>query len=310
MKVAAFTVDVDEIDQYFSIHGLEFPPGKVAHLAYDVALPRLLEFANRLDLPVTLFVVGHDLQRSSAANTLRSFVGRGDELGNHTLSHQYDISRLAAAERRAQIAEGAAAIVEATGFRVRGFRAPGYTLSQGMIDDLGSLGYEYDSSVFACPSYYAAKACVLGAQRVIGRRSASILDSPKVLLAPNEPYRVGTPYYRRGSGLREVPITLTKRLRLPFIGTTLGLLAGGALGVSKVRWFTRGVSELQTVNLELHAIDFLSVEDGLAPLAKLQPGLGVPWRQKAAAFEVVVTELGQAGFVWRTLRELAASAVA
>src|SRR5690606_15296356 len=128
---AAFSVDLDEISEYYAIHGLGSAPDDVAHLVYRVALPRLLEFAQGLDLPITLFVIGRDLSWAPAAEALKPFVARGDELGNHTFGHAYDVSRWASSERRAQVERGAQAIRAACGVNPRGFRAPGYTLSDG-----------------------------------------------------------------------------------------------------------------------------------------------------------------------------------
>lgn len=309
LRVAALSVDLDEITEYYAIHALGHAPDAVAHLVYRVALPRLFEFADQLDLPLTLFVIGRDLRWAPAGEILKRFVQRGDELGNHTLDHAYDVSRWPTAERRAQLDRAAQALRATCGFDPRGFRAPGYTLSDALIADLTDLDYAYDSSVFACPLYYAAKASVLAGQRLLQRRSKSILDRPSVLLAPTQPYRLGTPYFRVGNGLREIPIALTRRLRLPFFGTTLGLLGRGAFGEDKARWFTRRMQGLPVVNLELHGIDFLDIDDGLAALHLLQPGLDVPWKQKQAAYAVAVDQLRGTGHRWLTLQELALAAL-
>ena len=56
-----------------------------------------------------------------------------------------------------------------------------------------------------------------------------MLDTPGVLLSPREPYRVGRPYWRRGQGLLELPIQVTRGPRIHYIGTTL-TLAGPTAG--------------------------------------------------------------------------------
>lgn len=308
-RLAAFSIDLDEIGEYFAIHGLGTTPAAIAHSVYDTALPRILEFATAAELPLTLFVIGRDLERSLSAALLEGFVRRGDELGNHTLDHAYDVSRWPGEKRREQITGAAERIHAATGQRPRGFRAPGYTLSHGLLRDLQELGYEYDSSVFPCPAYYAAKAAVLGMQRLRGRESASVLDSPAVLRAPLQPYRLGEPYYRRGDGLREIPIALTRWVRLPFFGTSIGLLARGPLGARKVAYFARALGDVPSVNLELHGIDFLDDHDGLETLRGLQPGLTIPWTRKAEAYLEVVRSLRGRGYSWLTVQELAREAL-
>lgn len=304
LRLASFSVDLDEIGEYFAIHGLDQPTAEQARMVYQVALPRLLNFATAVDLPVTLFVVGRDVQRLGASNALMPFVRRGDELGNHSHDHRYNLTRLSPALRREQVERGGAAIQEATGVLPRGFRAPGYTLSDGLVADLQELGYAYDSSLFTCPPYYAAKAASLALGRLRGRRSAAILDSPRVLFAPTQPYRVGDRYRARGAGLREIPISVTPGLRLPYIGTTLSLLAATRLGPTPALALTRMMERSPVINLELHGIDFLDVDDGLQLLASYQHDLRVPWRRKLEAFSAVVGRLRTVGYRWSSLLEL------
>lgn len=308
-RLAAFSVDLDEIAEYYAIHGLGEAPQSCARAVYELALPRLMEFATELDLPLTLFVIGRDLAVPGSAVALQRFVKRGDELGNHTLDHAYDVSRWSRGPRRCQIQVAATIIRDATGYQPVGFRAPGYTLSDGLVQDLADLGYRYDSSVFSCPSYYGAKALVMAAQVVSGRQSKAILGSPSVFLAPTSPYQTGERYYQRGNGIVEIPITLTRRLRLPVIGTTLGMLAGGRFKRRVTRWLTQGLSSYDVINLELHGIDFLDAADGLSALKSLQPGLAAPWRRKLEVYGDLVEDLRRRGYRWVTLREVACAAV-
>ncbi len=226
-RLCAVSVDLDEIPNYFAIHGLPEPRGPERSLVYDVAIDRLLELAADLSIPLTLFAIGSDLARSESAERLREAHQAGCEIANHTLDHPYDFVRLGRSEMVRQVAAGARAIEHAVGARPVGFRAPGYTVTDEVMAVLTELGVEYDSSVFPCPAYWGAKAAALGAIALRGRRSRSILDTPAVLLAPTRPYRVGRPYWRRGAGLLELPVQVTRGPRLPFFGTSVTL--GGPL---------------------------------------------------------------------------------
>lgn len=300
MRLCALSVDLDELPNYHAIHGLSPPEGAAAHLVYDVALRRLRDFAATAEVPLTLFAIGRDLARSASARALADLASRGHEVGNHTLDHRYDLTRLAPDEQRRQIEGGAAAIEAATGRRPTGFRAPGYTVTDGLYDVLEELGVGYGSSVFPCPAYYLAKAAALGVIRARGRSSHSVLDDPRVLLAPTRPYRVGRPYQRRGQGLLELPVQVTRGPRLPFIGTTLTLL--GARGA---RLLTRMVVGEPLVNLELHGIDVLDADDGFPELRQHQPDARVPHVQKLLALGAVVDELRRAGYAFVRLDEAA-----
>lgn len=303
MKLCTVSVDLDEIPNYFAIHGLPEPTGPEKSLVYDLAVDRLQAFASQVSIPLTLFAIGSDLARPEAAAKLRALCHRGTEIANHSLDHRYDLVRLGRDEIRRQIEQGATAIERATGVRPTGFRAPGYTISDQVFDALADLGVAYDSSVFPCPAYWAAKTLAIGLIGLRGRTSRSIVGTPAVLAAPTHPYRVGRPYWRRGTGLLELPIQVTRGARLPFIGTyaTLG-------GPRVARGLARMCVGDPLVNLELHGIDVLDVADGLGALRAHQPDVRVPRARKLEAFAAIVDELRKRGYAFVTLREAAEAA--
>jgi hypothetical protein len=303
MPLCALSVDLDEIPNYHAIHGLPAPTGPGATAVYDVALSRLEAFARAEGIPLTLFAIGADLVRPESAQRLSEMATLGHEVANHTLDHRYDLTRLDRPEIRRQIAEGAAAIERATGEHPTGFRAPGYTVNDTVFDVLRELGVAYGSSVFPSPPYYLAKAAKLAGIRLTGRTSRSVLDTPEVLRAPTRPYRVGRPYWTRGSdpnGVLELPVQVTRGPRLPFIGTTVTLA-----GPLRARWLTRLVVGEPLVNLELHGIDVLDADDGFPELRGHQPDARVPHRRKLEALSAVVETLRDAGYSFVRLDEAA-----
>jgi len=299
MRLAAVSIDLDEIHHYHAIHGL--PAAAAAgHAGYDVALPRAAAWAKGLDLPLTLFVVGRDLDRPANAESIREHQRKGHEIGNHSLSHRYELTVLPRAEMEAEVDGGLRAVERVTGARPAGFRAPGYLLNDELADVVRAVGAEYDSSVFPSPPYYAAKAAKLFAMRLRGRASHSVLDSPSVLRAPTRPYRLGRPYWQAGTGLLELPIQVTPGTRLPFIGTSLVLA-----GPDGARLLTRTVLGEPFVNIELHLIDFLGQDDGLTDLAPHQPDVRVPFARKVQALTATVELLRERGFGFVRLDEAA-----
>ena len=302
MRLCAVSVDLDEIPNYFAIHGLPEPEGPAKTLVYDVAIDRLRDLAEELAVPFTLFAIGSDLARPEAAAQLREARGAGFEIANHSLDHRYDLVRLERGAMAQQIEEGARAIERAVGERPAGFRAPGYTITDEVFEVLGDLGVQYDASVFPCPAYWGAKAAAMGGIRLRGRRSRSVLDSPAVLLAPTQPYQVGRPYWKRGKGLLEIPVQVTRGPRLPFIGTSVTL--GGPI-------LARGLARMCVgeafVNLELHGIDVLDAADGLGALRPYQPDVRVPLARKLESLRAAISELRAHGYEFLTMAELGAS---
>ncbi len=145
-----------------------------------------------------------------------------------------------------------------------------------------------------------AKATALAAIRVRGRKSHSILDRPDVLRAPTRPYRIGRPYWKAGTGMLELPIQVTRGPRLPYIGTTLTLA-----GPDRARWLTRLVVGEPLVNLELHGIDVLDVDDGLEALRRHQQDVRTPHARKLETLGAVVELLRGEGYAFVRLDEAA-----
>lgn len=300
MRLAAVSVDLDEISCYANIYGLDAPDEHAVRAIYRHALPRISSLFSDEAIEATFFAVGADVDEENGEK-LRALRDAGHEIANHSLSHRYDLTRCDRDVIHAEIAGGIDAIRRAVGERPVGFRAPGYTMSDVVFEVLSDLGVRYDASVFPCPAYQAAKAAAIGAIRVRGRRSHSIVDDPRLLTAPADPYRVGRPYWRRGDGLLELPIGVSRGLRLPYIGSTVVL--SGPRGAELL---TRAIVGRPLVSLELHGIDLADAEqDGLSFLAPYQLDLRRTAAAKEAALRRALSVLRDAGYRFVTLREAA-----
>jgi peptidoglycan-N-acetylglucosamine deacetylase len=290
MGFLCVSVDLDEIDCYHAIHGLSFPPEKdAARAVYTRALPRIARFFEETEIKGTFFAVGRDLDLPGNAQKISELFRTGNEIANHTQSHFYNFSLLSADEQAREIEAAGAAVFRATGVAPRGFRAPGYNINLGIVSLLARQGYSYDSSVFPCPSYYAAKAAAIGIKQLAGRTSKSVLGDPRVLGAPVTPYRMGEGgiWTRGENGLKELPITVVTKARLPFIGTSVAI--SGRLGA---KMLAKSAAALPVVNLELHGMDFLDADtDDLTYLKAHQTDLRVPLKKRTAALEVAIKTL-------------------
>ncbi|HET7541988.1 MAG TPA: polysaccharide deacetylase family protein [Polyangiaceae bacterium] len=289
MRLCSVSIDLDEVAHYSAIHGLAV--SDECNAVFDLALERILDFAAGLALPLTLFVIARDLDRPQNVGVLKRAVEYGHEIGNHSLDHLYDLTRREHGVQAQQVVEANQRIRTLLGVQPAGFRAPGYTMSDTLIGVLSDAGLSYDSSVFPCPGYYAAKAASLLGMKALGRVSKSILDTPAMLRAPSVPYRTGSPYWARGTGLLELPIQVVGPLRLPFIGTSLALL-----GPSGARLLTHRLKGVPFVNLELHGLDFLEAHEVPRALRRVQPDLRVPLARKLQVFDTVLDTLRSQGY--------------
>ena len=290
MRVCSVSVDLDPLSCYYGIHGLGAPPRELTHVVLRRGLPRFAEMFARHRVRATFFVVGSDAAAdASGGKQLGQLAREGHELGNHSHTHPYQLARLDRARIDDEIGRAHDVIAALGGAPPVGFRAPGYDLSERVLEVLMARGYRYDSSVFPSWPYYVAKAGVMGLMALWGRRSESVLADPRMLLAPSMPYRPGrSPFARGQSTLVELPVSTTRGLRLPAIGTWI------VASPTAVR--VRILEEMRKrrfFNFELHGIDLVGAEeDGIpAELVARQPDLRVPLVQKLRALEATLDRL-------------------
>jgi peptidoglycan-N-acetylglucosamine deacetylase len=313
-RVVSVSVDLDPVECYWRIHALPgAPPEDARHAILRRCLPRFAELFARHGVRATFFIVARDLDEDALGRALLGQLARdGHELASHTYSHPYDLVRLSSERIASEIDRAHALIGACAGAAPCGFRAPGYDVSAEVLDVLRARRYRYDSSAFPSAPYYGAKALVMGAMRVVGRKSGSTLGDPRVLGAPLSPYHPakGAPYRRApgkpGSGggldIIELPISVTPFARLPVIGTSL---------VTAPAWLRRhlvaAALRAPFFNLELHGIDLAdAAADEIPPaLVARQPDLRRPLAHKLAALEETLAAARAAGARFERLDEVA-----
>lgn len=311
--LAAVTIDVDTLDCYRAIHGLEARRGAPDPI-YTAALPRFLDILDHLGVPGTLFVIGQDLEREEARDALRSAHGDDHEIASHSFGHDYRLSRRPREQIVDDLRRADEAIEDAVGRRPAGFRAPGYNQSDALFDAVEERGYLYDSSYFPTPAYFAARAAAIGMYRARGRRSSSLVGDGREFLAPRTPFfpsrrerwRKARPA-EEARAFVEIPMSTSSPLRLPWLGTTLAL-ARDPVAAALTRAVLLGDAP---VVLELHAMDFLGRDDDGVDdaLARAQPDLKVPLEDKLRRLEATIRKVVEKRRVV-ALHTLAAKALA
>lgn len=304
---AAVNVDVDALYLYDRIHGhaggagnaADFDPATHDPTAWTKGVSRFLDLFARTGVQGTFFVVAQDLAHPEVRAVLADCVAAGHEIGSHSWSHPYTLSRLPPAEMAAELTHARDALATATGQPITGFRAPGYVLSDSLLSAVVDAGHTYDSSRFPCPPYQLAKAAVIGLYRAQGRPSGSIPELPGVWFGKRTPYieRVAD-----GRALVELPIATLPGTRLPYIGTSL--IAMGELGFDLISPL---LARSDWLNFECHAIDLTDhVKDGIPARLAVQPDQRVPLSRKWPLFVRALEQLARTHEV-RTLAQWAES---
>jgi hypothetical protein len=188
---------------------------------YTQAVPEFLRLLDLFSIKATFFCVGKDLSLECNRAIVAEIVGRGHEIGNHTMSHPKNWAELSSSDIIEEIA-GCHEVMEKAGVKdVVGFRASGYYLDSRMVSVLREKGYVYDSSVL--PSYYMSLLMPLG--RMLMARSIKV-NWPCGQLAygsaPRFSYFLNERdiFHPAAEGdILELPIASSSFLRLPFHST-------------------------------------------------------------------------------------------
>ena len=158
--VAFLQIDLDPVWAARRAYGRDAsPPGPDgADPVWLEAVPRFLELLGEIEAPATFFVVGADAASRSHRARLAEILNAGHEVANHSHAHRLDLARLPRPEIAADIARAQTVLAESCGEAPRGFRCPGYGLSENLLDELRAQDFAYDASLLPTPWALAMRA--------------------------------------------------------------------------------------------------------------------------------------------------------
>jgi peptidoglycan/xylan/chitin deacetylase (PgdA/CDA1 family) len=298
-------VSVD-LDNYQEYQRLVDPGAADAERSFfGEALPRFLDLFDRHGLRATFFLIGRDAARPAHRALLREICARGHEIGNHSWSHPHNLRSFSRAQKEREIAQGEAALADATGERPVGFRTPSVDVDAEVLEILAERGYLYDSSIIPSPLMWAFM--LYG--RLFVRESDYQLGLWRAALAPARPYWPDARAIHRerragaaGAALLELPVSVTPILRLPYYGTLWRLLGPRAFALAlRLHGPARGAAHLM-----LHLLDLVDWQGSpLGAALSRAPGVAVGFERRRRFVDGASAALAARGEP-ATLRELAA----
>lgn len=276
--LAPLSLDLDNKWSYLKTHGDASWERLPSYL--DVAVPRILETLDDTDLHLTVFVVGRDAAQPKSRELIGAIADAGHEIGNHSFEHEpwlhlYEPTQLSSDFERAEDA-----ITAATNRQPRGFRGPGFSLSNATLEELAARGYDYDASVLpnvlnpVGRTYYFMRSNMSREER---RQRKALFGTLKDAFRPNVPFR----WQLEQTTMLEVPVTTMPGLRVPFHFSYVIWLAGKSPTLARLYFRTALALCKRTNNppsLLLHPPDFLGVDD--EPDLGFFPGMNLPSGQK------------------------------
>lgn len=276
----SLSLDLDNQWSYMKTHG---DAGWQSHPSYlDAVVPRILAFLAARGLRITFFIVGQDAALEKNRAALRSIADAGHEIGNHSFRHEPWLHLYSEAELDRELHEAEDAIEAATGVRPRGFRGPGFSLSEGTLETLARRGYQFDATVFPNLLNPLARAYLFSTSKLTAeekKQRSALFGTWKDAFRPVRPFR-----WRLKSGeLLEIPVTTLPGLKVPIHLSYLVYLAkysrAAARAYLRFALLACRASGTQP-SILLHPLDFMGREDS-AELAFF-PGMDLARDHKLA----------------------------
>ncbi len=149
--VSALTFDVEE---WFHAHALNVPRAKWGAIPSRLERPvdEILSLLDEHATWATFFVLGWVASRSPLI--VKRIQDAGHEIASHGYWHQ-PVTRQSRADFRADVSQSKSVLEEIIGEAVSGYRAPSYSVgpkNDWVFDELNSLKFAYDSSVYPAPA--------------------------------------------------------------------------------------------------------------------------------------------------------------
>lgn len=268
---ATLSLDLDNLWAYLRTQGdaswRDYPS------FLPLLVPRIVSFFERLELPITIFVVGRDITLPAHEKLIASLSKARHELANHSFDHALDFHRASTTDVSNEIEATEQLIRDISGEAVYGFRGPSFRLSKTILEILMQRGYRYDASTFptvAGPlarTYFRLHANLNKESKAkTNDLFGSISDGTRPLSAYS--------WVVSGGTIIELPVTTFPLLRLPIHLTYINALADISPLIAQ-QYFISALTICRArdiaPSLLLHATDFLGADDSMCP--RFLPGM-------------------------------------
>lgn len=229
----------------------------------DVVCPRILDFFEARDAKITFFIVGKDAEAEENREAIRSLADAGHEIGSHSYFHEPWLHLYTREELNEDLEKAEAAIRKATGVTVRGFRGPGFSITETVLQVLRDRGYTYDATAFPnilnplSRAYLFARTELSSEER---EKRKALFGSFSDALRPVKPYQWEIDHRL----LVEIPVTTMPLFKTPihfsyliYLGSYSRMLARLYLRIAITMCKVTGTEP----SLLLHPLDFMGHED-------------------------------------------------
>ena len=285
--IASLSLDLDNKWSYMKNNGAEgwedFPS------YFDVFVPYILKILEELGLKITFFIVGQDAAVKSNQKYIKMIADAGHEIANHSFKHETFLHLYTREELEVEIDTAHAIIKEVTGQEPKGFRGPGFTWSETLLEVLVERGYVYDSSTFPTiigplARWYYFKTSNLSKEEKEERK--------ELFGKFSDGFMKLKPYFKKLKNkkqLLELPVTTMPLFRIPIHLTYLVYLSG--LSKQLMYFYLKCALFLCKItrtppNFFIHPTDLLGGDKVTG--MDFFPGMQIPTEEKSEIFKKVI----------------------
>ena len=210
----SLSLDMDNQWSYMKIHGEE---GWEEYPSYlDIFVPHVLKVLDELNIKITFFIVGQDAAFERNHKYLKSIVDAGHDIANHSFKHETWLHLYTKEELKNEIDRAHDVITEVTGKAPTGFRGPGFSWSNTLLEVLSEKGYLYDASTLPTVIGPLARMYYFSTSNLSKEERE---DRKEIFGKFSDGFRKLRPYYwkfGKGKKLLELPVTTMPIFRIPF----------------------------------------------------------------------------------------------
>jgi hypothetical protein len=290
--LASVSLDLDNLWSYLKIHGDDGWQSRPSYL--DVFVPHALETLDQLGIKITFFIVGLDAAEDRNGTALRAIADAGHEIGNHSFEHEPWLHLYTPEQVRSELQQADAAIEAATGRKPIGFRGPGFSWSEDVLETLVELGHRFDASTL--PTYLGplARAYYFWTAKMTAEERAKregLFGKFSDGLRPVKPYRW---QLKSGRHILEIPVTTMPLFKTPFHFSYLAYLSNFSPALMHF-YFGMALAACRLTRTEpsflLHPLDIIGGDQ--IPQLKFFPGMDISSQRKTELFKTVLGKLGE-----------------
>ncbi len=259
--LASLSLDLDNKWSYLKVRGDASWQDLPSY--FDTVVPRILEVLDAVQVRATVFVVGQDAKLEKNRNSLQSIAEAGHEIANHSFHHEPWLHLYTPQQIAEELELAEDAIRAVTGAELRGFRGPGFSISDEVLQELTRRGYQYDGTSFptflgpVARLYYFLRTRLNRKQREDRKELFGRFSDGWQTLRPH-------PWRSAAGELTRIPVTTMPLLKFPIHTSYLMYLREFSPGLA-MAYFRTALRLCQWLKIEpsllLHPLDFLGSDD-------------------------------------------------